>query len=517
MSVKDYFGSIDSIIKRDDIRGVYRENIDEDVARNLGQALASYFRRTTAVEPVNVVIGHDMRLSGPALSSALGEGLSDGGCRPIHIGLTGTEQVGFLPAKYSDVIDGGIIITASHNPRKYIGFKMFGRGGQPMTLAKSLPVPEPEDELQRLALALKKQQIPARLKWEDFAPDYVSTALERGGCDFERALEGASDPLRVAVEAGNGMGGPLMREVERQVPQLEWNFSNDRADGSFPVIVPNPLEEEYQNMLRELVHETGSHMGMCLDGDADRVSICDENGDMISPPFVTALIGKRLREKVGSDAKIAHNLACSWAIADTLGDRDKVTQGGATQLTPVGYGKIKVIMHKDPSIAMGAEHSGHYMFREFWCADSGMLTGLLMLEFAAELHSEGKTLSSAVQPLRNRYFESGEINFNLPPEQPGEKVIERAVKEFQDEAVRIFCVTPDGARRVESYPPEGMELAVADCRVEAEDWWFCMRKSGTEAAAGDKLRLYVESCGDASVMEDRRDKLVEMVGPELRA
>lgn len=516
MAVADYFESVDRVVKRDDLRGRYGRNLDEDFARSLGRSLAEFYCRTTAVEPVNVVVGHDMRLSGPSLASALCEGLRSGGCRPILMGLAGTELAGFLPAKYREVIDGGIIITASHNPRDYSGFKMFGRGGQPLSLAATLPAPEPEDEMQRLALALKKRKIPTTLQWEDFAPDYVQTAMEKGGCSFEEALEGADRPLRVAVEGGNGMGGPVMRELARLVPQCEWTFSNDRPDGSFPVIVPNPLERRYQDMVRRLVQDSGSDMGICLDGDADRVSIADENGQMIPPPYVTALIGKRLREKLGPDAKIAHNLACSWAVADTLGDREKVADGGPTVLTPVGYGKIKVIMHKDPSIAFGAEHSGHYMFRDFWCADSGMLAGLLMIELAAELHSEGKKLSSVVDPLRNRYFESGEINFELPPNRPGESVIEQAVKQFQDEAVRTFCVTAEGARQVETYPPPGLELTVADCRLEAEDWWFCMRKSGTEAAAGDLLRLYVESCDDPNIMEQHRDALVELVGPELR-
>ena len=185
-------------------------------------------------------------------------------------------------------------------------------------------------------------------------------------------------------------------------------------------------------------------------------------------------------------------------------------------MTPVGYGKIKAIMYDDPQIAFGAEHSGHYMFREFWCSDSGMMAGLLMLELTAELHAEGRPLSDILAEPRGRYFESGEINFELPPDRRAEGVIEEATRRFSDEIQRIYVVADDRCRLVESYPPQGLELSVADVRAEARDWWFCMRKSGTEGGAGDLLRLYVEACGDRELMQSRRDALVEMVGPDLR-
>jgi phosphomannomutase len=185
-------------------------------------------------------------------------------------------------------------------------------------------------------------------------------------------------------------------------------------------------------------------------------------------------------------------------------------------MTPVGYGKIKDIMYEDPEIAFGAEHSGHYMFRDFWCSDSGMMAGLLVLELAAELHAEGRPLSSILEEPRSRYFESGEINFQLPPDRPAEEVISRAAEQFGDEIERIYVVVEDRVRLVDSYPPEGLELSVSDVRAEGRDWWFCMRRSGTEGGAGDLLRLYVEACGDRALMEERRDALVEMIGPELR-
>jgi len=516
MALSDYVKGVEEAIKRDDIRGVYGKNIDAQFAHELGRALAGTFRRTSAVAPVNVAVGHDMRLSGPVLAESLCRGLEQGGCRPVRMGLAGTELVGFLPAKYQQVIDGGVMVTASHNPKDYNGFKFFGRAGLPLSLAASSPVGEPENEMQRIALAMKKRKVPTQLRWEDFAPDYARTAIERGGCDFEKAVEGAHRAFRVAVEGGNGMGGPIMQEVARLVPQFEWTLSNERPDGSFPVIVPNPLDAAYQRMVSQLVAESKSDVGVCFDGDADRVAISDETGRSVPPPVVAALIGKRLRQRLGPEAKIAHNLACSWVIADTLGERENVTGDGSTVLTPVGYGKIKGIMHGDPSIAFGVEHSGHYMFREFWCSDSGMLAGLLMLELVAEMHCEGKTLSGALAPLRERYFESGEINFQLPPGRSVESVIEEAAARFRDEAVRIYVVAKDGCRLVDSYPPSGVELDVADVRAEAENWWFCMRKSGTEARAGEILRLYVEACGERALMERKRDELVKLVGPQLR-
>ncbi|MFO8007473.1 MAG: hypothetical protein R6V05_07020 [Candidatus Brocadiia bacterium] len=516
MSIGDYTAKVDEVIKRDDIRGVYGVNIDRRFAHDLGLLLADAFCLATAVHPVNVAIGHDMRLSGPVLAEGLRQGLEDGGCRPIMMGRAGTELVGFLPAKYSGLIDGSVMITASHNPKDNNGFKMFGRAGKPLSLAVEEPAPHPEDELQRVALGLKKQAVPERLAWDEFAPDYIRTILDRGNCDFEAAAEGAAEPLRIAVEAGNGMGGRILGEFAEMAPQFKWRLSNEVPDGSFPIIIPNPLQREYQQMLADLVERTGSHVGICFDGDADRVAVMDEQCRMVSPPLLTTMVGKRLREKIGPDIKIAFNLASSWVVADTLGDRQEVLGEGGAVMTPVGYGKIKAIMYDDPEIAFGAEHSGHYMFREFWCTDSGMMAGLLMLELTAELHAEGRPLSDLLAEPRSRYFESGEINFELPPDRPAEGVIKQATERFSDQIERTYVVVDDRCRLVDSYPPEGLELSVADVRAEAADWWFCMRKSGTEGGAGDLLRLYVEACDDRELMETRRDALVEMVGPDLR-
>ncbi len=515
MALTAYLQLIDSAIKRDDIRGVYGENIDESFARHLGRTLAGGYARCTPVPPVNVVVGYDMRLSGPVLAEALCRGLEEGGARAINIGRAGTELVGFLPAKYADVIDGGVMITASHNPKDNNGFKFFGRGGLPFPLAVNSQGPCPSDELARLALGIKKRGIPSHLRWEDFAPDYIETALDRGSCDFGSSAEGAGEPLRIAVEAGNGMGGQIIREFARLTPQFEWHFSNDVPDGSFPLIVPNPLQAAYQDMLREFLQETASHVGICFDGDADRVALMDEKGDMLSPPLLTMLVGRRLREKLGADNTVAYNLATSWVVPDTLGDRSDVISGAAV-MTPVGYGKIKVIMHENPQIAFGAEHSGHYMFREFWGADSGMLAGLLTLELAAELHSEGKMLSTVLEQPRSRYFESGEINFEMPAERPARQVIVEAAEEFSSEIKRTYVVVDDRVREVDHYPPAGLELSVPDVRCEAEDWWFCMRPSGTEGSGGGILRLYLEADGDRELMERKRDEFIAFIGPELR-
>ena len=512
MPISDYYRGVDETVKRDDIRGTYRITITAQYARALGRSLADVLRSMTALPPINVVVGHDMRLSGPVLAEALCQGLSAGGCRPIQMGLTGTELVGFVVAHYSETIDGGVIITASHNPPTDNGFKFFGRGGQPLPVAAAAAPSVPADELQRMATVIKKSLVPERLRWQEFAPDYVRTALKKGGLDFERAAAGARKPLRIAVEAGNGMGGRVMREFAILCPQFEWVFSNEVPDGRFPIIVPNPLMPAYQKMVGELVRNSGSHVGICFDGDADRVALADEDGQMLSPPLLAALIGRRLRDKLGPRARTAFNLECSWAVPDTLGDRADVTGDGPVLITPVGYGRIKTIMHRNPDIAFGAEHSGHYMFRDFYTADSGMLAGLIVLELAAELHAQGKTLSSAVRAMRERYHGSGEINFELPPDRPVEEVIARAVGQFKGEAVRMYAVATDGVRAMDGYPPP-FELGAADVRVEAKNWWFCMRRSGTE---GGLCRLYVEADGSRRLMEEKLRALAELIGPQYR-
>ncbi len=516
MALDDYLKQVDKVIKRDDIRGVYGDGIDSDFAYNLGLVLAESFIGCTAVEPVNVVVGHDMRVSGAELAQALCTGLDDGGCRAIMMGRVGTELVGFLPTKYPDVIDGGIIITASHNPKDNNGFKFFGRAGAPLPLAVKAEPPCPDDEFERIALAVKKRRIPTRLTWDDVAPDYILTALERGGLDFSELGRGPAGPLRVAVEAGNGMGGMIMGEFAKLTPQFEWTFSNAVPDGSFPHIVPNPLMADYQAMASDLVLRTGSHIGLCFDGDADRVAVFDETGRLVSPPQFATLIGQRLRAKLGGETRTAFNLASSWVVADTLGDRSDVLGGSGAVMTPVGYTKIKAAMYGDPTIAFGAEHSGHYMFREFGCADSGMLAGLVMLELAAELHAEGRTISSLLEGSRARYRESGEINFQLPADKPGDDEIARMTREFAGEIKRMYVVVNDGCVEVGEYPRPGLELSVSDVRAEADGWWFVMRKSGTEASAGDLLRLYLEADGDQALRESKRDAMVEAIGPGLR-
>ncbi|NLW50805.1 MAG: hypothetical protein GXY85_08180 [Candidatus Brocadiaceae bacterium] len=514
MTLADVLAGVKRTIKRDDIRGVYGHTLDADFAYALGLAVAETLAASTAVKPVNVVIGHDMRLSGPVLAASLGTGLEDGGCRPIHMGRAGTELVGFLPARYGDLIDGGVMVTASHNPKEYNGFKLYGRSGLTLALAAATPPPAPADPISRLAAGIRKRRVPDRLRWDEFAPDYVRTVLERAGCDLNAA--GTRAPLRVAVEAGNGMGGPIMQEVAAVAPQFEWTFSNEVPDGSFPIIVPNPLQERYQRMLSDLVVRTGSDVGFCLDGDADRLAVCDERGRPLPPPMVTTLIGRRLRRHLGEEARIAFNLATSWVVPDTLGDRRNVLGDSGTLMTPVGYGKIKPIMHADPRIAFGAEHSAHYVFRDFWCSDSGMMACVLMLETVTDLRAEGTPLSAALEGFRSRYHESGEINFQLPADRPGDEVIAQAVRRFRDRVRRLYVVVDDRVRMVDAYPPDGVELSVSDVRAEADDWWFCLRKSGTEAGAGDILRLYVEADGEPALMEQMRDALIELIGPELR-
>jgi phosphomannomutase len=180
-------------------------------------------------------------------------------------------------------------------------------------------------------------------------------------------------------------------------------------------------------------------------------------------------------------------------------------------MTPVGYGKIKVIMHKNRRIAFAAEHSGHYMFRDFYSADSGMLAGLVVLELVAELHARGKTISSALGGLRQRYHESGEINFRLPEGTDVPAIIARGVQMFRSEAVRLYALAPEGVLAIDSYPPS-FEQPAPDVRLEAKDWWFVMRASGTEPIC----RLYVESVDDPAIMAVKRDALIALVGAKYR-
>lgn len=513
MSIEEIIRQIDSAVKRDDIRGIAGVSITPKFGFDLGRAFAALIRKRTAVWPVNIVVGHDARRSGPSIAMAVCSGISEEGARPILLGLTGTEVIGFLCAKYSDVIDGGIIITASHNPREYNGFKFFGRQGQPMDLAQRFEPPCPKAELQWLALSAKKSAVPLRMPWSSFAPDYARTILDRSGVKL-RPARGRGKPIRVAVEAGNGVGGVLMREIARLCPEPDWLFSHDNPDGSFPIAVPNPMTSTYQKIVKQLAEETQPDVILCFDGDADRAAVFDEKGDMIAPSICTTLVGQTLRSRLGGNAKIAHNLPSSWCVADTLGERSSVLGEAGTVLTPVGYGKIKPIMFDMPDIVLGAEHSGHYMFREFWRSDSGMMCAVIMLELAIEARARGQTVSEVCRPFRDKYFPSGEHNFQLAPAESAKDFIARAVQSFGDKARCMYVVSDGRCVPVTDYPPEGVKMDVNDVRVEFDDLWFCMRSSGTEKEKGEILRLYVESVGKPDKMQRLLADVIQMVGSD---
>lgn len=514
MSLQEWLEKIDSVVKRDDIRGIAGETITPEFAFNLGRSVAALFMEQTAVHPVNIVVGHDARRSGPMLARALCDGLALEGCRPIELGVAGTEVVGFMPAKYSDVIDGGVIITASHNPREYNGFKFFGRQGQPLPLARTLPVPAPEGELQRVTLGAKKGMIPNRLDWDNFAGDYAATVVEKSGVDFRSLAKKCKRPLKVLVEAGNGVGGIIARMIARHAEGLDWAFSHDNPDGLFPVVVPNPLTSAYQEVATAAIRAAGADVGLCFDGDADRATIFDEQGRMIPPSIITALAGQKLRERGGEDEKIAHNLATSWCVADLLGDRNNVLGDGPTVITPVGYGKIKPLMFEMPAIAMGAEHSGHYIFRDFWRADSGMMVAVILLELALEALAEGRKVSDLWTPIDAKYFNSNEFNFQLDPGDPARNYIEQAAKKHEAHAKQILVVSEGRCVKVNTYPPPGVDLEVDDVRIEFKDWWFVMRRSGTEAEKGDILRCYVESTDSREHTENVKAEFVKMAGKD---
>ena len=513
MSISQIIEQIAGAVKRDDIRGVFGETITCDFAFSLGRAFGEFLKQHTLIKPVNVVVGHDARRSGPMLALAFQKGLAVSDCRAIMLGMSGTEQVGFLPAKYPDVIDGGVMVTASHNPRQYNGFKFFGRRGQPLDLARTFEAPAPETELQKLALSVKKRMIPARLPWEDFAVDYARTVLEKSGVDT-LVEAGDATRIKVAVEAGNGVGGIICREVAELLPCFDWVFSHDTPDGNYPLVVPNPLKADYQAIARDLVKRSSADIALCFDGDADRTMIFDENGDMIPTSVVTALVGRQIQKRFGQNARIAHNLPSSWCVADTLGDRNRVGEDGLTLLTPVGYGKIKPLMFEMPEIALGAEHSGHYMFSDFWCADSGMMCAAIMVQLAEAAAGSGKKLSDIYRPISQRYFNSGEFNFQLPPDEPARQYIEQFASERMHDATQMFVVSEGRCCKVNEYPPSGIELEVDDVRVEFDDWWFVMRRSGTEAEKGDILRCCVESTKSREKVEKIIEDIAKMVGPD---
>jgi phosphomannomutase len=424
---------IANIFKAYDVRGIYPDELTPELAYRIGRAFAVY------LQPRHVVVGRDMRVSSPALASAVIDGLLDQGADVTDVGLISTDGLYFAVGKFG--FDGGIMVTASHNPPEYNGFKLCRSEAQALSMDQGI------GEIRDLVLANQFPEPERRgtLHQRDVLADFAAHVLSL----IDRTV---IRPMKIAVDAGNGMGGRIAPAVLGQLP-VEIIPLYFELDGRFPNHVPNPLEPENIRDLQRAIVEYGADLGIAFDGDADRMFILDEQGRFVGGDIITALVAKTLLRK-HPGAKIVYNLICSRAVRETI-----EREGGVPIRSRVGHSFIKALMREHDAI-FGGEHSGHFYFRDNWYADSGIIAALTVLEL---LSSEGVNVSQAVKPI-DRYFRSGEINI-----------------EARD--------IPAVLRALEQHFTDGEIDHLDGLTVNYPDWWFNARPSNTQPL----LRINVEA------------------------
>ncbi|MBB2991317.1 phosphomannomutase [Mycolicibacterium iranicum] len=449
--------AVQRVIKAYDVRGLVGEEIDEAFVGEVGAA----FARLVRPNATQVVIGHDMRASSPALSEAFAQGVVAQGLDVVRIGLASTDQLYFA----SGLLDcPGAMFTASHNPAAYNGIKLCRAGAKPVGKDTGLTVISDE-----VIAGVPAHDGPrGSISDRDVLADYG---------DFLRSLVEVSGmrPLHVAVDAGNGMAGHTTPAVLGEISSITLSPLFFELDGEFPNHEANPLDPANLVDLQAYVLETGADIGLAFDGDADRCFVVDERGQAVSPSAVTALVAAReLHREIG--ATIIHNLITSRAVPELVAER-----GGTPVRSRVGHSYIKGLMAETGAI-FGGEHSAHYYFRDFWGADSGMLAALHVLAALAE---QDRPLSEMMADYQ-RYEASGEINYTVTN---APAVVDAVLQAFGSRVHAIDHL-------------DGVTVDLGDGR------WFNLRMSNTEPL----LRLNVEARSADEVKE-----LVEEIGGHITA
>ncbi|MGZ4201326.1 MAG: phosphomannomutase/phosphoglucomutase [Thermoleophilaceae bacterium] len=449
------------IFKAYDVRGLYGEQIDADVAYLVGRAFARVIGELddTPVAGLELAVGRDMRLTAPELSARYIEGIRDEGASVIDVGQVWTEMLYFTVG--SRDLAGGLMCTASHNPKAYTGAKLVRRG----------------------ALALSGDSGIGEIRDIVTAGEPGPPAERRGGLeqadvseDFRRASSEFIDmssvrPAKVVLDGGNGMAGPMVGPILDQLP-LEQVQTYWVPDGNFPDHEPNPLLPENRTFIIEKVLAEGAELGIAWDGDADRCFFIDDTGEFVDGDFLTALLAESILAKQPG-ATILYDVRASRAVRDVV-----ERAGGRAEVNRVGHAFFKTRMRKEGA-AFGGEVSGHYYFRDFYCADSGTIPALLILEL---LSAKDRRMSELLAPLRQRYFISGEINSEVTDQ---EAKMNEIAERYSDGEVSWL----DGVS------------------VDYDDWHFNVRPSNTEPL----LRLNLESLVSREDMEVKRDEVLGLI------
>jgi phosphomannomutase len=447
------------IFKAYDIRGLYGEQIDGDVAEQIGRAFVRVLADLAGKKPgdLGIGLGRDMRLTAPELSERYLKGMVSEGAHVLDAGEVGTEMLYYLVG--SRGLDGGLMCTASHNPKAYTGAKLVREGSIALSGDEGI-----QDIRRLIEEGLGEAPGGGSSEQVDVAEDFRKAALAFIDPDNVR-------PLKVVVDGGNGMAGPmvgpLLDRLGLDVAETYWT-----PDGTFPDHEPNPLLEENRRFIIDKVRETGADLGIAWDGDADRCFFIDDTGQFVPGDFLTAIFAEHLLAKQPG-ASILYDVRASWAVPRTV-----EAAGGKAFANRVGHAFFKTRM-RDEGAIFGGEVSGHYYFHDFYNADSGTIPALLMLE---KLSVEGKRLSELLEPYRSTYFISGEINSEVDDQQAKVDAIE---ERYADARISHL----DGVS------------------VDYDDWHFNVRPSNTEPL----LRLCLESLVSEEDMQRRRDEVLGLI------
>jgi len=447
------------IFKAYDIRGLYGEEMNETTALGIGRAFARVLARLRGKQPseLRVGLGRDMRLTAPAMAAELRDGLIFEGATVLDAGMVATEMLYHLVG--SRELDGGAMVTASHNPKAYTGVKLIREGA--LALSGDAGI---DDVRREIEAGLGPAPGGGSFEEVDIWGDYREHALSF-------IDPSAVKPLKVVVDGGNGMAGPMVGPILHKLG-LELDEMYFEPNGEFPDHEPNPLLEKNRKLIEARVRSAGADLGIAWDGDADRCFFIDGEGAFCDGDFICALLARAALAK-NPGAMILYDPRSSRAVPDLV-----AAEGGRSGLSRVGHAFFKQRMREEGAV-FGGEVSGHYYFRDFWCADSGTIPALLILEL---LSVEGRSLADLMAEFRSRYFISGEINSEVADQEA--KMEEIAGRYADGEISRLDGISVD-------YP----------------DWHFNVRPSNTEPL----LRLNLESLVSRQDMEVKRDEVLGLI------
>jgi phosphomannomutase len=447
------------IFKAYDVRGLYGEEMDGEAGYLVGRAFARVLARLRAKETgeLRVGLGRDMRLEAPEMSRRVRDGLVAEGCAVLDAGMIATEMLYELVGSHE--LDGGAMVTASHNPKAWTGVKLVREGALALSGEAGI-----DDVRTTIEAGLPEPTGGGTVEAIDVYDEFHRHVLSFIDADSVK-------PLRVVVDGGNGMAGPMVGPLLERLG-LDLVTTYWVPDGEFPDHEPNPLLPENRKFIVEKVLDEEADLGIAWDGDADRCFFIDDRGQFVDGDFLTAILARQvLRRDPG--ATILYDVRASRAVPDTVREL-----GGTSFVNRVGHAFFKRAM-RDRGAAFGGEVSGHYYFRDFWCADSGTIPALLVLEL---LSVEGRRPSELVDSYRDRYFISGEINSEVDDQDA--KMRELAERYSDGEISWLDGVSID-------YP----------------DWHFNVRPSNTEPL----LRLNLESLVSREDMESKRDSVLALI------